>query len=476
METLISVILIFLLFILIIGIMWVFPAKMVYTKFIPKDPIYTDFTPDYNAIGETEIVCARYNKDISFLDNLDYKYTIVQKDVDVPNLANEASSYLHYIIKRYENLPKTTVFIHDEDESWHHDGKLTERLKYYLGLFSSKKMKYYEFNNIVFEDFGSFGTNSELKHFNEKCGFWDTVFKGFGDIDDRLPITRRCCAQFIVSREAILRHPIEFYQNYYNWLIENSEPGTGGCANQFNPKSSYNTGRYAEWTWFALFNDRPKRYLYCDASGKNMDKLLLQVDKLLKKSIIDEFHIYDSSFTSEGQKYLESLESLENSSSRRRDYKYFVQPPDYSNLNDYDIIIKIDENIEFIDFDGLKDLLRYRFRSQSLRLYPNVIGDSSILEYQKLGKLLPKKNTKELVRRAKNLPPVKTNKYIFSDTYAILGYDVRLLRNLFRSNLSEYSRKFNQYDEIYMKSIFESTQKLRDSGGSEESRESSGSK
>jgi hypothetical protein len=31
-------------------------------------------------------------------------------------------------IENYDNLPENVIFIHDEDESWHHDGKITDNI------------------------------------------------------------------------------------------------------------------------------------------------------------------------------------------------------------------------------------------------------------------------------------------------------------------------------------------------------------
>lgn len=57
-------------------------------------------------------VIARYKKDISWADNLEK--TVIQKDVDMPNIGREPASYLYFIIKNYCNLEGEYVFCQDE--------------------------------------------------------------------------------------------------------------------------------------------------------------------------------------------------------------------------------------------------------------------------------------------------------------------------------------------------------------------------
>jgi hypothetical protein len=85
------------------------------------------------------IICARYTRDISFLNNTKIKYNIIQKCIDnncnnntCPNIGNGASSYLFYIINNWDNLPKNLIFIHAENSSWHHNGNITDNLEKWI--------------------------------------------------------------------------------------------------------------------------------------------------------------------------------------------------------------------------------------------------------------------------------------------------------------------------------------------------------
>ncbi len=99
-------------------------------------------------------VIARWNEDISWIKERKFKnYCIVQKDVDLPNVGREPSSYLWWIIQNYDKLPKEVHFLQanpfdhvdenleskwwaesDKTGSPHHPGLSIEPLASILGL------------------------------------------------------------------------------------------------------------------------------------------------------------------------------------------------------------------------------------------------------------------------------------------------------------------------------------------------------
>jgi hypothetical protein len=50
-----------------------------------------------------------------------------------------------------------------------------------------------------------------------------------------------CCAQFVVTREIIRKHPLEFYKKHYDWLLSTELP-------------SSLSARFYEWTWKVIFS------------------------------------------------------------------------------------------------------------------------------------------------------------------------------------------------------------------------------
>lgn len=191
------------------------------------------------------VVCARYNKNVDFLKEIGIPYKVIEK-TEVPNVANESTSYLYYIFKNYEILPENIIFIHDEDESWHHEGKITENIKGWIQEYEKLGRTYYEFNNE---------TKKKPKHYTTKAEkkLWEEVLEPeIGKYSEAKPLEGKCCAQFIVSKKQVQKHPKKFYKDYYDWLLENtSDEGKG---TRWDIYSGYHTGRYAEWSWRFIFS------------------------------------------------------------------------------------------------------------------------------------------------------------------------------------------------------------------------------
>jgi hypothetical protein len=82
---------------------------------------------------------------------------------------------------------------------------------------------------------------------------WTQVFEPhIGNYNEAAPLTGKCCSQFIVSKNQIHKHPKDFYQKYYNWLVDNTKgEGNGDPEDMY---SGFNTGRYAEWSWRFIFS------------------------------------------------------------------------------------------------------------------------------------------------------------------------------------------------------------------------------
>jgi len=201
-----------------------------------------------NKYANYHIVCSKYNKNVHFLNRININSTIIEKGTNVPNKAHEATSYLHYIIENYDKLPENIIFIHDEDESWHHKGKISEQVYNWINNYIDLGKTYYEFNSEPIEkDFNVYNNNRVYRDFWEK--FIEPIT---GEYSEALPENGKCCAQFIISRNKILKHPKNYYKNMYNWLIANTNGEGNGDKEDFH--SGYMTSRYAEWSWRFIFS------------------------------------------------------------------------------------------------------------------------------------------------------------------------------------------------------------------------------
>jgi hypothetical protein len=192
------------------------------------------------------IVCSRYSKDVGFLDEINISKTIVSKN-EVPNKANETTSFLHFIINNYHNLPENIIFIHDENESWHHRGKITEDIYKWIDEYESNGRKYHNFNSEEYNDHANIYKDNPA--FRD---YWDSTLKStLGEYETAKFGNAKCCAQFIVSRDKIIEKPKSFYENVYNWFVEKTSGEGNGKKDDLY--SGFNTGRYAEYTWKHIF-------------------------------------------------------------------------------------------------------------------------------------------------------------------------------------------------------------------------------
>jgi len=195
------------------------------------------------------IICARYNKSVDFLKEIKIPHTVIEKGDgpgQVPNKAHEASSYLKYIIDKYDTLPENMIFIHDGNTSWHHIGKITEKINEWIDIYEKMNKGYYEFNATTINK------SNPKDYMAGYTDFWDSCMKSeFGEYKDAFPEEGKCCAQFIVSKKVIHRHQKSFYQTMYDWLINKTVGEGNGDYN--NLYSGFCTSRYLEWSWRFIF-------------------------------------------------------------------------------------------------------------------------------------------------------------------------------------------------------------------------------
>jgi hypothetical protein len=212
------------------------------------------------------IVSSHYKEDIEWLKRSKWPVIICDKpggsetsfDSDPTctlneNRGREASSYLKYIIENYDNLPNKIAFIHGHEDADHQ--------RYPRGILQaiedarSDEFDFISLNNWIHlkKDTGSqpqlpnhptsheFGDHPKI--YEEMRNNWDTVFRPFLGIDIPQYFRFQSCAQFIVTRRAIHRHPNSVYQKLYDFIME---PGSDDWAR----------GVVLEFTWHMIFTEQ----------------------------------------------------------------------------------------------------------------------------------------------------------------------------------------------------------------------------
>lgn len=176
------------------------------------------------------IVSSHYNEDLSWLTNQsDHNFVVYSKNENAKNILGldeeklkiiknrgmEATSFLKFMIDRYDDLPEKIAFCHGHETSWHQNLSILEAISKYKGEdFLTLNNPYYR--NSLFDGCPLF-KNSEASQTS-----WDHIKKVTSDLGimmpDRLDLTMG--AQFIVDRKCIRSNDVSLYQRCFDWLNE----------------------------------------------------------------------------------------------------------------------------------------------------------------------------------------------------------------------------------------------------------------
>jgi hypothetical protein len=294
-----------------------------------------------------DVVVSTYTKNTDWADKFNpvqfnvIKYT---KNVHLPmsatninkNIGNEASTYLKHIIENYDCLTEKTVFLHDEEYSWHHHGSIVELVERtinksdYLNLNSYRLGSIYnEYFKILISDYYQPILEPYLGSY-EQFGDWTKECKG--------------CAQYIVHKKHIINKPKIMYEELLDWILNSKY----GASIQYKNLEA----KFMEWTWDIIFlnacsyseseaytkyTERMRsRYLHWDLFGKKIAikqqqkiETQNQAQEMLKKrkdksNIPHKFITVNSSQRIE---FKEQPEGFKEPPERFKEPEQFKEPP-----------------------------------------------------------------------------------------------------------------------------------------------------
>ncbi len=224
-----------------------------------------------STLMKTKYIIARYNENIKWTNFARDKCIIYNKGYElglaneklVPNVGRESETYLRFIIENYDNLPDICVFL---------QGKISDHIRYIRGMKPDPRLNhslnYVSFlekeamsrgssypritvnadtrNNIWSKEWNKkkwkgydwylYNNYKNNKHIIFHDWFVNNIRKDYPK--KRFKIYRN--AIFSVTKEKILRHPKEYYENLIkevNWHVEPIE------------------GHFFERSWYYIFND-----------------------------------------------------------------------------------------------------------------------------------------------------------------------------------------------------------------------------
>lgn len=175
------------------------------------------------------------------------------------NKGREAMTYLTYIVDRYDSLPSFVVFTHASRFQWHNDDPDYDG----LAILRNLQLPYVTTQDYVnLRCVWVLGCPVEIRPIHDAANpdhDHPTSIAYKSAFEQLLPgvpvpeeVGQACCAQFAVSREAILSRPREEYEHFRKWLIN-------------TPLDDDTAGRVFEYLWHIIFGKEP---VFCPDAGE----------------------------------------------------------------------------------------------------------------------------------------------------------------------------------------------------------------
>lgn len=178
-----------------------------------------------------QIVTNHFKEDLEWLKTSKYPVVVIEKEgADpscitpqhiMPNRGRETSSYIKYIIENYDKLPEHVAFIHGHEKSHHQ--RHTHHLFDVIDGANVTEYGFISLNNLYTaypfadEDMSLPSGLMEIKK------FWDKFEMPMKKPPHYFTIHVALGAQFIVSKERILKHPKTLYERWYSIIMEEAE-------------------------------------------------------------------------------------------------------------------------------------------------------------------------------------------------------------------------------------------------------------
>ena len=140
-------------------------------------------------------------------------------EIMLPNVGREGHTYYKHICDNYDNLDDYTIFL--QGFPFDHSPDILEHLRNYIKQYSENKDL-----NIGFEYLSSWmlWTNLHGCDYHPTLPMADVYEKIFNERKESMEIEFGMGAQFMVSRETILKKPKSFYENILKLVDYDENP------------------------------------------------------------------------------------------------------------------------------------------------------------------------------------------------------------------------------------------------------------
>ncbi len=204
-------------------------ASFVILFTIKQQPVWEN-EPNLRPVINRTIVISHFDEDVSYLDQVPpeayniYVYTHQQKAVSIinnnriniryiENKGFEAFAYISYIIDNYYTLPDKVLFMHAQPMSKHQRWNILQIMQRVVWEQPTELCSV----NEVPESIRDYVNIYDI-HVQNAVHLWNSVFAStYGPLPPYLEIY--CCAQFVLSRNAIHYYPLHQWERMRNYLL-----------------------------------------------------------------------------------------------------------------------------------------------------------------------------------------------------------------------------------------------------------------
>ena len=164
--------------------------------------------------------------------------------------------YLSFIIEYYDNLPDIIAFRHGHKTAWHQSENSADEVNQ-LNLTTIRKRGYQNFRCTLHDGSKDHDCPADQKDHLQHNGkpYWESVEPVFSQTLTNLwndwfggekpeYLMSACCAQFVVTRDAVLRRSRDEYVKFRQYLIDTE-------------LDDYHSGRILERSWHVVFGKPP---------------------------------------------------------------------------------------------------------------------------------------------------------------------------------------------------------------------------
>jgi len=189
-------------------------------------------------------VIARYNESVTWKDympsvHLYNKGAILKHAIPLDNVGREGHTYYSHIVSHYNKLPDYLICL--QGNPFDHSPNLFLTIQHYFNQLHLESTPYLSLSEKVLTDDMKDGS---VWHRNFHSWYYKLpdipkempkkIYKSLFKTKMPSTVTYGTGAQFIVSKQAILKHPISFYQSIVSLLSTSSNPVEGFIIERFH--------------------------------------------------------------------------------------------------------------------------------------------------------------------------------------------------------------------------------------------------